>query len=115
MFYEITPVPKPRMTQRDKWAKRPCVLRYHAFKDECKLKGLKYEVGQSITFVMPMPQSWSKKKKADMCGAPHTQKPDIDNLLKALFDAVYSEDSHIHEVGRIKKRWDYDGAIRIYD
>ncbi len=29
----IEPMGAPRMTQRDRWAKRPCVLRYHAFKD----------------------------------------------------------------------------------
>ena len=27
---------KPRMTQRDKWKKRPCVLRYHAFRDKMR-------------------------------------------------------------------------------
>ena len=39
MEYPIIPLGKPRMTQRDKWAKRPAVLRYRAFKDECRLHG----------------------------------------------------------------------------
>lgn len=28
-----TPVAKPRMTKRDKWAKRPCVMKYWAWCD----------------------------------------------------------------------------------
>lgn len=35
--FNIEPVPKPRMTQADKWKKRPPVLKYFAFKDEVKL------------------------------------------------------------------------------
>ncbi|HHE6457291.1 TPA: RusA family crossover junction endodeoxyribonuclease, partial [Proteus mirabilis] len=31
--FNIEPVPKPRMTQADKWKKRPPVLKYFAFKD----------------------------------------------------------------------------------
>ena len=38
--YKIKPVPKPRMTQRDAWDKRPCVLRYRAFKDEVRKWGV---------------------------------------------------------------------------
>lgn len=37
--YPIVPVPKPRMTQRDKWQKRPAVMRYRAFCDEVRAKG----------------------------------------------------------------------------
>ncbi len=36
--FPIDVVGKPRMTQRDKWKKRPCVLRYRAFADELRLK-----------------------------------------------------------------------------
>ncbi len=83
--YAITPVPKPRMTQRDKWKKRPVVLRYHAFKDEVRAAGVELEEsGQHIIFVLPMPKSWSKKKQREMVGKPHQQKPDKDNLEKAL-------------------------------
>ena len=38
MIYDITPCPKPRQTQSDKWKKRPPVLRYRAFADEVRLK-----------------------------------------------------------------------------
>lgn len=42
----------------------------------------------NMRFIMPIPQSWSKKKKAEMAGKPHGSKPDSDNLIKGLFDAV---------------------------
>ncbi len=114
MKYNITPNPKPRMTRRDKWAKRPAVLRYFAFKDEVRLKGVVYEYGKAITFHMPMPKSWSKKKKAEMDGKPHKQRPDIDNMIKSLFDSLYDEDAHIWWVGETKKLWAYEGSIEIY-
>lgn len=112
MIYNIKPCPKPRMTVSDKWKKRPCVLRYRAFADECRLRGVKVTNGCSIVFRIPMPKSWSNKKKSEMNGKPHTQRPDIDNLLKSVMDAVLPEDSHIHSI-YIKKQWAVTGQIEI--
>lgn len=79
--YLITPVGKPRMTRADKWKQRPPVMRYRMFCDEARLHGIRVpENGAHITFVLPMPKSWSKKKRAAMDGQPHQQKPDLDNL-----------------------------------
>ena len=113
LAYAITPVPKPRQTRKDKWAKRPCVLRYRAFADECRLRGVTVENGDSITFILPIPKSWSKGTKAAYGGTPHTQTPDIDNLLKSLLDAVYDDDSHIWKLGAVTKLWGYTGEILI--
>ena len=115
MIINITPVPKPRMTQRDKWAKSPRVLRYWAFCEEIRLKiPREFDFNYStIVFVMPMPKSWSKKKKAEMNLMPHTQTPDLDNLIKALLDAHMSDDSGIHTLGPIRKVWSDSGAIWI--
>lgn len=111
--YDINPVAKPRMTQRDKWAKRPAVLRYFAFKDECRLKKVELSIeGDHVTFYIPMPKSWSGKKKNEHYDTPHMQKPDCDNLLKALMDAVYEDDSSVYDV-RITKFWSYEGKIII--
>ena len=107
MIYHIEPVAKPRQTRSDKWKKRPCVLRYRAFADECRLQNVDVYNGCSIIFYIKMPKSWSKKKKEQMVLKPHTQKPDLDNLLKSLMDAVLPEDSHIHHISGLEKRWAY--------
>lgn len=112
-IYDITPLGKPRQTNRDRWAKRPAVLRYRAFKDEVRLRGVALpEGGSHITFVLPMPDSWSKKKRAQFIGQPHQQKPDVDNLHKALMDAVFDDDSAVWDA-RITKIWGEKGQIRI--
>lgn len=113
--YDICPLPKPRMTQRDSWAKRPAVLRYRAFCDEVRLRGVVLPVCCShVTFVMPMPPSWSKKKRAAHAGQPHQQKPDADNLLKALMDAIYHDDCAVWDV-RVTKLWGETGSIKIIE
>lgn len=113
MEYLITPVPKPRMTQRDKWLKRPCVLEYWRFRDQCRSRRLKLPCeGAHITFILPMPGSWSQKKKIEMEGKKHESNPDVDNLLKGLADAVYKNDSCIWDI-RITKIWGYEGKIVI--
>lgn len=113
MIYKITPIPKPRQTQSDKWRKRPCVVKYRAFADLVRLHGIKIKPGDHIKFYIPMPKSWSDKKKTEMIGKPHQQKPDIDNYLKALFDAIYKNDSHIWYIGSVKKIWSDSGRIEI--
>ncbi|WP_318155968.1 RusA family crossover junction endodeoxyribonuclease [Citrobacter freundii] len=81
--YDITPMGKPRMTRADKWKKRPEVLRYRAFCDEVRLQGVELpESGSHVTFMLPMPASWSKKKRAELNGKPHQAKPDFDNMMK---------------------------------
>ena len=64
-----------------------------------------------MIFVLPMPKSWSKKKAA-MNGQPHQQRPDTDNLVKAVLDAVHEEDSQIYHVDGLKF-WGTEGAIII--
>ncbi len=111
--YLITPVPKPRMTRSDKWKKRDCVVRYYAFKDEVQANKITLpESDYHVTFILPMPKSWSKKKKQEMNGKPHQQKPDKDNLEKALLDAIFDDDCKIWD-GRVTKLWGEVGKIVI--
>lgn len=112
MIYPIMPIPKPRMTRSDKWKKRPCVMAYRAFKDEIRASGLTLDDRSRIIFWLPMPDSWSKKRKALYYGKPHQQRPDLDNLYKAVLDSLYGEDSHIW-CAQIEKRWGFNGAIEI--
>lgn len=111
--YDICPIPKPRQTRRDKWEKRPCVMRYRSFADQCRAMGMQInEAGSHIVFVLPMPNSWSKKKKAAMDGLPHQQRPDIDNLCKSVLDALHKDDSYIYNI-QLSKFWGQKGKIRI--
>ena len=109
----ITPVPKPRMSQRDKWAQRACVLRYRAFCDQARAHRLELTPGCGVVFFLPIPKSWSKFRRFNENGAPHTQKPDLSNLLKALEDAVCPEDSHLWHYAHLSKRWAPRGGIMI--
>ncbi|WP_275166017.1 RusA family crossover junction endodeoxyribonuclease [Citrobacter koseri] len=112
-IYDITPLGKPRMTQRDKWQKRPPVLRYRAFCDEVRLDKVSLpESGYHVTFILPMPASWSRKRRAEMSGKPHQQKPDKDNLEKALLDEIFDDDSRVWD-GRVTKIWGEKGQIII--
>lgn len=111
--FNITPMGKPRMTRADKWKKRPEVLRYRAFCDEVRLHNVTLpESDYHVIFVLPMPPSWSKKKRAEYDGQPHQSKPDKDNLEKALLDAIFDNDSKIWD-GRVTKIWGVTGQIII--
>jgi len=108
--YPKTAIAKPRMTQADSWKKRPVVLRYWDYKDDIKNWGfqndfkLKEEI--YVKFYIPMPKSWSIKKKAQMLYTPHQQRPDIDNYVKFYMDCmnkvVYLDDSQVIELSAKK-------------
>ena len=59
-----------------------------------------------------MPKSWSKEKKEQMACTPHQQRPDKDNLEKALMDAVLDEDCMVWD-SRVTKLWATHGYIVI--
>jgi Holliday junction resolvase RusA-like endonuclease len=101
------------MTQSDRWRKRPAVLRYYQFKDDLKavVKGT-LEPQFEVVFYLPMPKTWSKKKRLLMNGYPHQQKPDVDNLVKALMDALCEDDSYVYDV-RMRKFWAESGTIEL--
>ena len=116
-IFDIEPVAKPRMTQRDKWANRPIVTKYFGTCNLLKLlankQGLQTfpEEIKGLTFFIHMPDSWSKKKKKEMDGEPHRQRPDLDNFLKFFQDALMKEDKHIWHISELSKRWSYEGKI----
>jgi len=115
MIYPICPVPKPRMTGRDKWLRpaRPAVKRYRDFCDLCRLHKVKLNPsGCRVTFFLPMPESWSANKRRVTKGMPHMVKPDLDNLTKSLFDALYANDSIIYSIS-LGKYWEEEGKIII--
>lgn len=114
MKIEITALAKPRLTQRDKWKLRPVVVKYRAYCDELRLKMPAYELGMSVhlIFHLPMPRTWSKKKRAENVGTYHDQKPDIDNLAKGFMDAFKCEDKHV-AILHAEKYWAEEGSIEV--
>ncbi len=111
---KIIPVAKPRMTRSDKWKKRPATSKYWAFKDElvmkCNLAGVKIIEELNVIFIIPMPKTWSKSKKAAMDEHKHLYKPDCDNLIKAVQDCLLKDDSGIFRVSA-EKYWGTEGKI----
>lgn len=115
MVFNLVPCPKPRMTQRDKWAKRDCVMRYRAFADELRRLAENWPVPESgahITFFLPLRLSYSRKKRMALLNQPHREKPDIDNLAKAFLDALCDDDSYISDL-RVSKLWANEGRIEV--
>ena len=108
------------MTRKDVWKTppRPCVAQYRAFKDELNIQArkLNYVVTPvlSIAFIFSMPQSWSKKKKIAMDGAPHQSTPDLDNIMKAFKDSLCVNDSFVHTYRECKKVWGTKDQIIVF-
>lgn len=114
MIVNITPVPKPRMTQRDRWERRPCVVEYWRYKDALLRAGVDKVIESGVVvvfFVFPPPASWSKKKCISMMGRAHRVKPDLDNLVKGLLDIV-KNDSHVHTICAYKT-WGETGRVDV--
>lgn len=122
---QITPTAKPRMTQSDRWKKRPCTQKYWEYKDALQTAITQIDPQGAIVaallrgdceieFAMPVPVSASKKRRVALFDQPHTQKPDLDNLLKGFFDAVLpDDDSGIWQLRGARKIWGTDGCIKI--
>ena len=119
MILSIAPVSKPRMTRADRWKKRQSVLKFFAFRDAVRQssawKTLELLDMDSfkIVFHVPMPKSWSKKKKTQYDGKPHQQRPDLDNYLKAWKDSVYEEDAIVWNVEATKLWTSGSGFITV--
>lgn len=112
------PVPKPRMTQSDKWKKRPCVIKYRAWADKARASFLECNaengVFESVTFkaYFEIPKSYSKKKREELRGQPHRSRGDGDNILKSIQDALFKEDCFIWKFSG-EKRWDDGKGARV--
>lgn len=108
----INPVatPRPRVTR---WGTH-YPKKYTQYKEELEWLGKNVNLPAvfDVVFHIQMPKSWSKKKKIEMLGTPHQQKPDRDNLLKGLQDVLCEEDSYIYD-GRVAKYWAEKGCIEI--
>lgn len=102
---------KPRQTNADRWKQRPRVLKYRAWCDALRLlvkpRLAEYEMDKTFDVswicVFPMPKL-TKKERERRYGGRHDQKPDRDNIDKALLDCLFSNDARISD-GYMAKRW----------
>lgn len=69
--------------------------------------GKTFGIGLKCEFYVPIPKSTSKKKKLEMDGRFCLKKPDIDNYIKLVCDALngiaWEDDNEVAEVYAIKR------------
>ena len=92
------------------------------FRNAIRLKAVEKEklvgpVSLRIECLFAMPVSWSKAKRAKHHGKPHTQKPDGDNVAKAVMDGltaagVWPDDAVVWSL-EIRKVWAVQGYCTI--
>jgi len=128
--YPVVPHAKPRLTRGDsitmaklrgrqrlnqRETKRAAALgKWLAYCDEVQLRRVRLDLEgfYHVVFCVPMPASWSQKKKTAHDLRIHRARPDRDNLDKALMDACHAEDC-ISGDARVTKIWARRGAIII--
>ena len=126
---DVLPIGAVRMTKSDRWKtnpnhhderkrQRPAVTRYFEFKNkvvsECNKVGFELKNNLDVVFFLPMPESWSLKKKEKMNGMPHKSRPDIDNIVKGFMDALKEQDGDVWII-KAEKRYAHKGSILIYE
>lgn len=79
---------------------RPCV-------DACRV---------DMAFERAAPKSWSKRKAVEMRGQPITGRPDVDNLAKAILDALngvtFQDDAQVSDL-HVTRRWGEIDCVRV--
>lgn len=124
--FDPTPKGRPRFKVHNDYVLTHTPPRTKAFESQVAFYyktegGPKFDKGipllVSIIFYMPIPASASKKKKIDMQAGiiKHTFKPDLDNLTKAVLDALndvaWYDDSQIVQLNVSKQ---YNGKPYIH-
>ena len=67
-------------------------------------------VQMEVTFYFQVPKSYTKKHRLEFAreNKPHTKRPDLDNLVKAVTDALnglaYKDDSQIYSM--VIQKWE---------
>lgn len=126
--FDLAPFPAPRMTRSDKWKTNPNhpdplkrqrkpVQRYFAWKNAfismCNEKGYTLQETIRVLFIMPLPKYLSRKKREMKVGQPHKQRPDTDNMIKAVKDAFKADDGFVWDERGVKI-WGETGKIIIF-
>jgi len=107
--------PRPKVSTRGGFArayvdkKHPCHMHKQAFRTAwIDAQGDVFQGPvefSKIVFLFSRPESHSKKRRLER--EPKTTKPDLDNLIKLIFDALngiaYNDDNQICRIGEIEK------------
>ena len=105
---------KPRS---NRYTRNAAIEKYHIWAEklryEMKEQGIRLcDLGEVIQIdwyaKIQMPKSWTKKKKLELDGEIHRQKPDRDNIDKAILDSMYykaDSDDCVVGCGYLEKKW----------
>lgn len=108
IFIPIHPMGAVRTTQKQKFVDTRA-KKYFAYKQVIALFSKKYfkkaitgPISIEIVFYMPIPKNGKSKGKKVNIGQIHVIKPDIDNLIKGVFDSLnkiaWKDDAQVYEV-----------------
>jgi hypothetical protein len=107
---------KPRMSQRDKWKKRDCVVAYFGWCDLARKHcpdlptAVSVDAYSIIAYYRP-PASWSVAKQTAAIGTVKRTKPDGDNVLKAVCDALWKDDHALGDIAGVYRRYDWQPRL----
>ncbi len=110
---------RPRFTRQGRAYTPSKTLKYESYlramlADAMERPPTAEPVSVSLEFCMPEPKSMRKRDQGKML--PHTKRPDVDNLMKAVLDAansiVFDDDSQICVLVACK-RYDAAPGVRI--
>lgn len=109
------PLGAPRMTRRDRWAKRGVVVKYMDWRNSLeairkKLPDAKFVKSLSWVAYFEPPTTIEKRKltkqeRLELLGEAHRAKPDRDNIDKALLDGLFPQDDKAISAGGVCKLW----------
>ena len=126
-YVDTTPIPKgrPRFRSMGKFVSTYTDTKTRSFEaliaEQAKdamgdMEPLETPLTVFLHFTLPIPASASKKVKEALLNAPHTKKPDIDNLCKSVLDGmagiIFKNDGQIASLHATKKYGNY-GFINV--
>ena len=114
-----TPIAKPRQTRRDKWAKRPCVVRYREWADKARECAGELPAAGDVMHVTVCAEftparSLSKAKRAALLGRAHRQSPDVDNIAKSVLDALWPDGDQAIPAVTCSKHWASEPGVTVW-
>lgn len=120
--FEVTAASRPRVTRYGTFYSK----NYEAFRKvvgewlDTQIKPVSFggvALKARFVFILPLPKSYSKKKKELLLGQPMTDRKDIDNMQKSVMDVLqgryFNDDCQIYHV-TASKYWGEKGRIEVY-